>query len=67
MSKTKAKPIKKPKFTVYTIEVCPSCDFKTKRPFAPGDYVFQESAECSHCKKAKSRIKMIYAEPIKKS
>jgi hypothetical protein len=61
-----AKSIKKPKFNVYTIEVCPSCNFKTKRPFESGDYVFQESAECSHCKKAKGRIEMIYAEPIKK-
>ncbi|MFC1755247.1 hypothetical protein ACFL96_17965 [Thermoproteota archaeon] len=55
---------KKPKYTVYTIEVCPSCAFKKKRPFESGDYVFKESAECAHCKKAKGSIEMIYAEKI---
>ena len=66
MSKTSSNSKKKPQFTVYTIEVCPSCDFKTKRPFESGDYVFKESIECVHCKKAKGRIEMIYAEKIKK-
>ena len=68
MSKTNSKNPDNPKnFKVYTIEVCPSCNFKTKRPFEAGDFVFKELTECSHCKKAKSRIEMIYAEPIPKS
>ncbi|MFQ6134446.1 MAG: hypothetical protein ACE5KU_01360 [Nitrososphaerales archaeon] len=54
-------------FQVFTIEVCPSCNFKTKRPFELGDYFFKPAGECSHCNKAKSRIEMIYAERTKKS
>jgi hypothetical protein len=58
---------KKKKFLVFTIEVCPSCNFKTKRPFELGDFVFKSSGECSHCNKDKSIIDMIYAERPKKS
>jgi len=56
---------KRQNMKVFTIELCPSCNFKTKRPFEIGDYVFKISAECEHCKKDKNIIEMIYAETIK--
>ncbi|HEY4699065.1 MAG TPA: hypothetical protein VIH27_01660 [Nitrososphaerales archaeon] len=57
---------KKPKFNVFTIETCSACNFKTKRPFQLGDYVFKEAGDCTHCNKSKTLIEMIYAEQIKK-
>lgn len=68
MSKTSAQtPSKYQNLQIFTIEICPSCNFKTKRPFELGDYVFKVMGECVHCKKENSLIEMIYAEKIKKS
>ncbi|MCP8323211.1 MAG: hypothetical protein L6N96_03430 [Candidatus Methylarchaceae archaeon HK02M2] len=56
---------KSPRFIVYTIEECPSCDLKTKRAFQSGDYVFKEGGECTKCK-GKTTINMIYSEKVEK-
>jgi hypothetical protein len=65
---SKQKPAsKRQNYQVYTVEVCPTCNFKAKRPFEIGDFVFKVAGECSHCKKDKTRIEMIYAESTKRS
>ncbi len=56
---------KRQDYQVYTVEVCPACNFKSKRPFEIGDFVFKTNGECSHCKNAKTKIEMIYAESTK--
>ncbi len=55
---------KKQKFTVFTIEECPVCGQKTKRPFQAGDFVTKDAAKCGKCGN-QTRISLIYAETIK--
>lgn len=55
---------RRPKPPVYSIEVCPKCDLKTKRAFQVGDQVYKQSVECSRCK-TPTMIMMIYVEPLK--
>jgi rRNA maturation protein Nop10 len=56
----------KAKFLVYTIEECPACGQKTKRPFQVGDYVTKEGAKCSKCGNP-TKITLIYGEPPPKN
>ncbi|MDA4117888.1 MAG: hypothetical protein OK455_06040 [Thaumarchaeota archaeon] len=56
----------KKKLNVFTIEECPACGQKTKRPFQIGDYVTKEAAKCSKCGNV-TRITLIYAEPAVKA
>lgn len=66
MSKPALQPLaKRQKIQVFTIENCPACNFKAKRPFELGDYVFKTSSDCTHCNKSKTVIEMIYSEQIK--
>jgi rRNA maturation protein Nop10 len=57
---------KKAKYNVFTIEECPSCGQKSKRPFAAGDYITKEGGKCTKCGNP-TRISLIYAEAIKPS
>jgi len=57
---------KRPSYQVFTVEVCSSCGFKTKRPFKPGDYIYKHGEECQHCKSNATLIEMIYAEALKR-
>jgi rRNA maturation protein Nop10 len=56
----------KTRFSVYTIEECPACGQKTKRPFQVGDYITKDGAKCSKCGNT-TKITLIYAEPTVKS
>jgi len=57
---------KKSKFLVFTIEECPACGQKTKRPFQLGDYVTKEGGKCTKCGNP-TKITLIYAEPQPKN
>ena len=57
---------RKNKFLVFTIEECPACGQKTKRPFQLGDYVTKEGGRCSKCGNT-TKITLIYAEPPPKT
>jgi len=52
----------KVKLNVFTIEECPACGQKTKRPFAAGDYITKDGAKCTKCGNT-TKITLIYAEP----
>ncbi len=52
---------RKSRLTVYTIEECPVCAQKTKRPFQVGDYVTKDGGKCPKDGNT-MRITMIYAE-----
>lgn len=54
------------KFLVFTIEECPACGQKTKRPFQLGDYVTKDGGKCSKCGNT-TKITLIYAEPPPKT
>ncbi|HUI00678.1 MAG TPA: hypothetical protein VLX56_03505 [Nitrososphaerales archaeon] len=56
----------KTKLSVFTIEECPACGQKTKRPFQTGDYVTKDGAKCSKCGNT-TRCTLIYAEPTQKA
>jgi len=53
---------RKPKLLVFTIEECPACGQKTKRPFQVGDFVTKDGGKCPKCGNT-TRVTMIYAEP----
>ncbi len=57
---------KKSKLLVYSIEECPVCGQKSKRPFVVGDYVTKEGAKCTKCSNA-TKVALIYAESTKPS
>lgn len=57
---------KRPKLIVFTIEECPVCGQKMKRPFQAGDYITKETTKCSKCSNT-LRISLIYAENAKQS
>jgi rRNA maturation protein Nop10 len=56
----------KKKLNVFTIEECPACGQKTKRPFQIGDYITKDAAKCTKCGNV-TRITLIYAEPAVKA
>ncbi|MDA4128355.1 MAG: hypothetical protein OK422_02675 [Thaumarchaeota archaeon] len=64
MATTSVATDKKTKFTVFTIEECPACGQKTKRPFQTGDYITKDGAKCAKCGN-QTRISLIYAEATK--
>lgn len=57
---------KKSKLLVYSIEECPVCGQKSKRPFVVGDYVTKEGAKCTKCSNT-TKVALIYAESTKPS
>lgn len=66
MNSTSTSQERKPKFLVFTIEECPTCGQKTKRPFQLGDYVTKEGAKCTKCGNP-TKVTLIYAEPPPKT
>ena len=55
---------KRMKYVVFSIFQCTNCSEKTKKKFQQGDFVYKEAGSCKNCKK-KTRITMIYSEPLK--
>ncbi|MEO9294067.1 MAG: hypothetical protein ABI347_00505 [Nitrososphaera sp.] len=48
--------------TFYTEQICNSCGYRERRPFAQGDYVFMKGAPCEKCSSESTMISAIYGE-----
>ena len=57
---------KKSKLLVYSVEECPVCGQKSKRPFVVGDYVTKDGSKCTKCGN-QARVSLVYAESMKPS
>ncbi len=47
--------------SLVTVEECPRCGVRLKRPFSDGDYVGKEGGTCDFCG-SRMYVRMIYVE-----